>query len=116
LEYNSNFRYDLKVGQLEEQWLGELLNSSKIEVKRDFKASQTGYVFVEFFCRGKKSGIATTEADYWAFILDGKTVVILPTEKLKELAREAFKKDLVIAGGDSNLSKGALIEIERLLG
>jgi hypothetical protein len=43
-------------------------------------------------------------------------VVILPTEKLKELARESFKQGLVVAGGDSNLSKGALVNIERLLG
>jgi len=64
MQFNSDFRYDLKVGQLEEKWLAELLQSKTLEVKRDFKASQTGRVFVEFFCRGKPSGVATTEADH----------------------------------------------------
>ena len=115
LEFNSNFRYDLKIGQLQEQWLAEVLDSSTLEVKRDFKASQTGNVFVEFFCRGKASGIATTEADYWAFILDEEIVVILPTSKVKALVEEAQEEGRVVKGGDSNLSEGALIKIERLL-
>jgi len=115
LEFNSNFRYDLKIGQLQEQWLAEILDSSTLEVKRDFKASQTGNVFVEFFCRGKPSGIATTEADYWAFILDEEIVVILPTSKVKALVEEAQEEGRVVKGGDSNLSEGALIKIERLL-
>jgi hypothetical protein len=54
MEQNSDFRWDLKVGQLKEQWLGELLENVPIEVKRDFMASQTGNVFVEFFCRGNR--------------------------------------------------------------
>jgi len=115
VEYNSDFKYDLKVGQLQEKWLAELLQNKKIEVKRDFRASQTGKVFVEFFCRGKPSGISTTEAEYWAFILDGETVVLLPTEKMKALTEEAKQSGRVVSGGDSNLSQGALIKIERLL-
>jgi len=115
MEFNSDFRYDLKVGQLQEKWLAELLSSKKIEVKRDFKASRTGKVFVEFFCRGKPSGIDTTEAEFWAFILDGETVVILPVDKVKSLVDEAKVKGRVVSGGDSNLSQGALIKLERLL-
>jgi len=115
MEFNSDFRYDLKVGQLQEKWLAELLSSKKIEVKRDFKASRTGKVFVEFFCRGKPSGISTTEAEFWAFILDGKTVILLPTEKVKSLVEEAKQSGKVVSGGDSNVSQGALIKLERLL-
>tara|TARA_S200002703_G_scaffold154681_1_gene157904 strand:- start:122 stop:472 length:351 start_codon:yes stop_codon:yes gene_type:complete len=115
MQFNSDFRYDLKVGQLEEKWLAELLQSKTLEVKRDFKASQTGRVFVEFFCRGKPSGIATTEADHWAFILNDGIVIILPTERLKELVEEAQEKGKTISGGDSNVSQGALIKLERLV-
>lgn len=115
MQFNSDFRYDLKVGQLEEKWLADLLQSKTLEVKRDFKASQTGRVFVEFFCRGKPSGIATTEADHWAFILNDGIVIILPTERLKELVEEAQEKGKTISGGDSNVSQGALIKIERLV-
>lgn len=115
MEFNSDFRWDLKVGQLQEQWLADLLQSKTLEVKRDFKASQTGRVFVEFFCRGKPSGIATTQADHWAFILDDGIVVILPTDRLKKLVIDARERNRVVAGGDNNVSHGALIELERLL-
>jgi len=115
LEYNNDFQYDLKVGQLQEKWLGDLLEGQTIEVKRDFMASQTGNVFVEFFCRGKPSGIATTKAQHWAFILSEETVVLLPTAKLKTLARQAHKNGRIICGGDSNASQGVLINVERLV-
>lgn len=115
MKYNSDFRYDLKVGQLQEKWLADVLESKKLEIKRDFKASQTGRVFVEFFCRGKPSGISTTEADFWCFVLDEETVIILPTEKLIKLVDEAKKSGKVVAGGDSNLSQGALVMVERLV-
>lgn len=115
MEFNRDFKYDLKLGQIAEKWLAELLQSQRIEVKRDFKASQTGKVFVEFFSRGKPSGIDKTEAEFWAFIIDGETVVILPTQKLKQLVEEAKEKGRVVAGGDANTSQGALIKLERLV-
>lgn len=115
MEYNNDFRYDLKVGQVEEEWLAGLLQSKTLEVKRDFRASQTGNVFVEFFCRGKPSGIATTQADHWAFILDDGIVIMLPTERLKVLAREAVKEGNTVLGGDSNTSRGALVKVARLI-
>lgn len=115
MEFNSDFRYDLKVGQMAEGWLADLLQSQKIEIKRDFKASRTGKVFVEFFSRGKPSGIDKTEADFWAFIIDGETVIILPTDKLKALVEEAKEKGKTVSGGDKNTSQGALIKLERLV-
>lgn len=110
-----DFRWDLEVGQLAERWLGEILSGNTIEVKRDFRASQTGNVFVEFFCRGKPSGLATTKATHWAFILDDETVVLLPTEKLKKIAREAHRSRGAVMGGEGNLSRGVLIRVERLV-
>lgn len=115
MKQNNDFRYDLEVGQLHEKWLGDLLESKTIEVKRDFMASQTGNVFVEFFSRGKASGIATSEALYWAFILGEQTVVLLPTDKLKTLARQAHKNGHIVNGGDANTSRGVLISVERLV-
>jgi hypothetical protein len=116
VEYNSDFRYDLKVGQLHEKMLADLLESKTVEVKRDFRASQTGRVFVEFFCRGKPSGISTTEADFWCFILDGETAIMLPTSKLERLANKAADNNQVVCGGDNNLSHGVLIEVADLVG
>jgi hypothetical protein len=115
VEYNNDFKYDLKVGQLAEKWLGELLSGKTIEVKRDFRASRTGKVFVEFFCRGKPSGIDRTEADYWAFVIGTGYVVILPTEALKEIVKLHKEKGWVMSGGDRNVSQGALVKVERLI-
>lgn len=115
MEFNRDFRYDLKVGQMAESWLADILMSKTIEIKRDFKASRTGRVFVEFFSRGKPSGISTTEANFWAFIIDDETVVILPTERLKALVQEAQDEGKIWKGGDSNTSQGVLIDLERLV-
>ena len=115
MEYNNDFRYDLKVGQLAEKWLGELLSGKTLEVKRDLRASRTGKVFVEFFCRGKPSGIATTEADFWAFVIGTGYVVILPTEALREIVEYHKEKGWVMPGGDNNVSQGALVRVERLI-
>jgi len=110
-----DFRWDLEVGQIAERWLGDILSGNTIEVKRDFVASRTGNVFVEFSCRNKPSGIATTMATHWAFVLDDETVVLLPTEKLKTIAREAYRKRGPFKGGEKNLSIGVLIRVERLV-
>lgn len=111
----NDFRWDLKVGQLFEDELANILERKTIEVKTDFMASQTGNVFVEFFCRNKPSGLATTKADYWAFILGEKTVVLLPTDELKKLARQVYREKGKVRGGDGNFSLGVLIPIERLV-
>jgi len=58
MEYNNDFRYDLKVGQVAEELLAELLTNKKIEVKRDLRAIETGNIYVEYFSRGKASGIS----------------------------------------------------------
>ena len=113
MEYNSNFRYDLKRGQDAEKWLGGLLEADTLEVKRDFKASRTKRVFVEYESRGKPSGVSTSEADYWAFILDD-AVIMLPLHRLKRLVDIAIDDKRVANGGDKNTSKGALIDIDDL--
>ena len=68
MQHNSDFRYDLKRGQEAEEWFAGLLTSDSIECKRDYRAHDTGNVFVEFESRGKPSGIRKTEAEHWAFI------------------------------------------------
>ena len=37
MNYINDFKYDLKVGQVKEEELGNILNSSTIEVKYDLK-------------------------------------------------------------------------------
>lgn len=120
MEFNSNFKYDLKRGQEAEEWFAGLLTGGdRIECKRDFKAHKTGNVYVEFESRGKPSGIRRTEAEHWAFVygpneLDLR-VVVISAKRLKALAEAAIAEDRWKPGGDSNTSKGAIIPLEGLV-
>ena len=116
MDYNSDFKYDLKAGKETEKLLGCILEEQKIEVKDDSaKSSKTGNVFIEFESRGKRSGIASSHADWWAIKTSEEAFVIVSAKKLKELARKYYKLNKVVRGGDSNTSIGVLIHREELL-
>ena len=114
---HKNFDLDLKDGLAGETLLHSILTGKKIEVKTDFRVSETGNIVIEFESRGKPSGIATTEADYWCIIFGGahsfKQMVLIETERLKEIARDYFHD--VRRGGDQNTSRMVVIPKEALL-
>lgn len=72
------------------------------EVKEDFMVGDTGNVAVEFSCRGKPSGIETSKADFYIYILHLKECikhVIIPLSRLKKsIDREHYIK--IVNGGD----------------
>lgn len=108
MDYNSDFRYDLKLGQETENELGRILKDKTIEVKDDSaKSSKTGNVFIEYESRNKPSGISTTLSDYYAIKTSDGTFILIETNKLKDIARKHYKN--TINGGDNNTSKGILI-------
>ena len=67
MRYNSNFKYDLKVGMVAEKILAELLENKTIEVKKDLQAIKTGSIYIEYESRKKPSGLATTQADFYCY-------------------------------------------------
>lgn len=105
MKYNSDFKYDLKIGQLKEEELGNILNDKTVEVKYDLMALKTGNVYVEYESRGKKSGISTTKADYYCFVLDN-TLHMIETGLLKDRCRKYINTIRDSRGGDSNSSRG----------
>lgn len=110
-----NFDIDIEYGRQGENYLLDILETKRIEVKTDRIAHITGNVAVEYRYRGRPSGIATTEADYWAFILyDMTTIIMVPTDKLKSIARQKYKQDQITLGGDENASEMILIPINEL--
>ena len=120
LNNDNKFDIDLQYGQVREQELADILKYEKIEVKteRD-KWKETGNICIEFQCRGKASGIAVTQAEWWVHVLaDGdETVCMLmfPTTKLKEIARKhVVDKAKVVYGGDDNLSKMVLLPLKEI--
>ena len=114
MEYNSDFRYDLKVGQVAEQALAQIFEGKKVEVKRDRKARLTGNIFVEFESRGKPSGISTSEADYWCFVIE-ETFILITATRLKEIVEPLKGTDKERRGGDNNTSVGVLLRITDLI-
>lgn len=115
MNYNSDFKYDLKVGQMAELELGKILTGATIEVKSDLQAKSTGNVFIEYHSRGKASGIATTESDFYALHIEEGTYILIETEKLKEICRKYKNTERDVMGGDNNTSKGILLPLTDLV-
>ncbi len=113
MDYCSDFRFDLEVGQVAEKELANILSNEKIEVKRDLMAKKTGNIFIEYESRGKPSGIAKTEAKFYCIALED-IYIIITTAKLKRLVRPYLFTTRDVNGGDNNTSKGILFPINEL--
>ena len=114
MEYCSDFRYDLEVGQVAEAGLADTFENKKIEVKRDLKAKETGNIFIEYESRGKPSGLATTQSDFYCFVVEDLHIM-LPTSQLKDIARSYIGTGRDVRGGDNNTSKGILLRLKDLI-
>jgi hypothetical protein len=65
MNYNSDFKYDLELGKIGEETLGNLLSDKKIEAKTDFQLAE--------FARKVKGGDNNTS-----------NLVLIPFQKLFE--------------------------------
>lgn len=132
MDYNSDFKYDLALGQVGEGWIGKILSDKTIEVKFDFACYRTGNFYIEYESRGKPSGIATTQSDYWMLIASTESggrlkehlselqesdvlfSIMISTDRLKKLCKtKYFRKG--VKGGDDNTSRGILIKAKELI-
>jgi len=118
-----DFKVDLPDGEEAERTVAFLLHledGDLIEVKRDFEVTKTGNVAIEYECRGKKSGIATTKAAWWAIYLNGEyysgeAIILIKTDRLKGICRKYLKTKRDIAMGDNKTAKGIIIPVKELL-
>jgi hypothetical protein len=115
---DKRFDIDLEYGKVFEQKVADMLQNSKIEVKteRD-KWKSTGNIVVEFESRGRPSGIATTEADYWFHNLaignDIIMTLVFPVSKLRSYIAKNMPR--MVRGGDDNTSRMYLISLTDLV-
>lgn len=118
MKHNSDFRYDLELGKSVENQLSKILTDKRIEVKMDKIAHRTGNIAIEYECRGKPSGIAVTEAEYYAYVIPmaplRNIILLMEVEYLKRLSRLHFLEGKIKKMGDSNLSNAVLIPINDL--
>ena len=118
MKYSRSFKHDVKVGQVGEDWAKEFFSGEfKLEVKFDSMAHISGNLFIEYSSRGKPSGIAATDAEYYSYIIpEFNYAIILNVENLKERLRYYYKHNMYIRnGGDDDTSVGFLVPIQELL-
>jgi hypothetical protein len=110
--YEPRFDIDLKRGKVgEDKTLGiiDAINESRIEVKTDYGVWKTGNLYIEYEKQNRQgdwvpSGIASTEADYWAFAFkDG--AIFVETSRLRELvAKHLAAKNIGYRPGNAHSS------------
>jgi len=117
LNKDKRFDIDLQYGVIFEQQLLEMFQNSKVEVKSERNIwTKTQNIVIEFESRGKPSGIATTEAEYWFhnLVKDDilKCSICFPIKQLKEYIKENNPR--IVNGGDDYTSKLYLINLQDL--
>jgi hypothetical protein len=104
---------DLADGLANEDRLEKCLRYGK--VKRDYLASETGRVFVEFWNNRRNSGLKVTEADHWAFTLGDEGAeydLIVPTPLLKKIFWYFAARGEGRQGGDDGRTAGVLVPLD----
>lgn len=106
---NYDFDLDKVIGdrgeELAQTVISELV-SGGVEVKNDVGFIDTGNLCFEVEYKGKPSGIAATDAKWWAHVLfDGEMVIFLTTERLRKMMANKF----TIMGGDNLDSRLVLL-------
>jgi hypothetical protein len=124
--FNPDEKFDIQLSaaMIAERRLGKIFETAKIE-KIELKTEtweweQTGNICIEYARDGKPSGIGVTEADFWVHELRRKNqtlcYLMFPIERLKELAREAFKQGHYCErGGDGKRTSNILIALADIL-
>ena len=99
MDSKSDWDLDLAFGKAGEIQVNELLTASieTVEVKRDRRWKETKNLYIEMACFSEKinswylSGLSTTKASHWAFVLED-IVLIVPTLKLKDVVEAKGRK------------------------
>ena len=111
----SGFDIDLRDGQASETSLSAILKHPTIEVKSDKLCRKTGNVFIEYRHKGRPSCIAVTTAQYYAIEFTDKSWLLIPTPRLKAIARQYYRKHRWVRGGDYDSTEGVLVPLHALL-
>lgn len=89
----------------------DLMLQATVEVKCDLVAARSQHVAVEVEYNGKPSGIRTSQAFWWAFVVESQAIIIR-TESLKELVEtHNFRR---VRGGDGQRTLLMLVPLSEL--
>ena len=119
---NNKFDLDLDFGKVGEKYIEQVFEGDgRIEVKteRDIWAT-TGNIAIEVRCRGKLSGISTTDARTWIQLLSIKNTIkggfVMPVKQLKARIKQLHESGdaRLVMGGDDDASQMVLLPIKKL--
>lgn len=116
----AKFDKDLRHGEAREDAFVNTVLKPFVECKCDELAKQTGNHAVEFEQKTRSgvvpSGIAVTRAQRWACEYMDDCWLMLPTEFVKQQARQAIREGRTKWVGDDNRCHCALVPIAWLVG
>jgi hypothetical protein len=117
MKYSGSYTHDLNVGEMAEDWVYLIMNKgSNVEVKIDSMAHKTGNAYIEVYSKGRLSGITTTSADYWIYIIgELDSAVIVSVKRLKQLVKKYHSMNGYTLGGDNDTSKGVLVPLKEFV-
>lgn len=97
--YQPDFDIDLALGKQGELFVASIADalgsgSARAEVKTDAMIARTGNVYIEYECQRRDgwhpSGIASTTAQIWVFVLPANVLVAAPVENVRERCRTSW--------------------------
>lgn len=125
--YEPRFDFDVRRGKVGEDLVGTILESlvnASVEVKTDYGSVKTGNLYIEYEQARtpglwRPSGIATSEAEFWAFAFAGGAI-FTRGDTLRETCREVYKEGTHNIGfregnENSSASRGVKLPVWRLL-
>jgi len=118
---NTGKAFDLNLASQsikDDRWRSVLCQAEYVllEVKGQPAASETENVFVENWCRGRPSGIAVSESEWFVLPLDGpefqeEVAIVIATDRLKHIASGCHHT----SGGDNGVASGYIVPIRKLV-
>lgn len=119
--YEPRWDIDYEVGRQGEMFVRNLIESvskDSVEVKTDEKAVDTNRIYVETEClyRGvyRPSGVMTSQADYYAYVLGRALTLFIPTDVLRTVVTKCGSASEMKRG--SHPTRGFLVPIAQLIG
>lgn len=120
--YQPRFDHDLEIGRQGELFVASVQDSFAdgtvhIETKTDQRVAQTGNVYIEYkqkpsgYLDFKDSGIATTQAALWAFVLPSNVLIVAPTESVRAAARHYYPGHRRECVRGDNPTRGVVIRV-----
>lgn len=128
MTYEPHFDIDFARGKVGEDLVRTFLadlQGKKIEVKTDYRAHETGNLYVETWqyhkidaSDKKRSGINITESDYYCFASpDATGFIMIKTDALKDIIRETNPREVrqSAINAHTNASIGRLVKVKDIL-